>query len=188
MYSHLEGDVSIGEIWWFWRGGQDDFLSKALSAMFAAGLSADNPVSGRRFVLDGEGRQIPWNNEDVQQRWMAGNVVVLQLWVSQDADVLLTAERPQNLLTVDLGGMTLAEARRTLFATLDAALKCAETLAVVADRELPERGDDLVAWKNQASPAQPPFEPDLVMRAHGGGHFTLDVRPGSWLAGDHDSV
>jgi hypothetical protein len=139
--------------------------------------------------LDGEGRQIPWVDEEVQRRWIAGDVVVLQLWVSQDADVLVTAQRLQNLLTVDLEGMTLAEARRTVLAALGAALSCAETSAVLADGELPDRGDDVVAWMNEASPdVRPPFDPALLMMARGGGHYTLDVRPGSWLAWDHDDA
>lgn len=175
--------MSYGEIWWFRRGGGATAFDDALVALHEAGMTVQNPVSGSAYVLDDEGSQVQWDKDEVRLRWLAGNAVTAQLWINSEVDVLVTAEHPQGLMTFDLDGMTMAEARRTVFAVANAAMSQPGTVAVVVDRELPDRGDDLLAAYGERSvQASLSFVPDLLLSSMGDWRFAVDVRPGSWLA------
>jgi len=51
------------------------------------------------------------------------------------------------------------------------------------DRELPDRGDELVAsFGARSANARLSFLPELLLSAKEGGSYTIDVRSGSWLA------
>jgi hypothetical protein len=181
--SFLRGDVSYGEAWWFCRDDGEASLDEALTALRDAGLIAGNPATGIPEIIDDDGRQAPWDGAEVRRRWMGGETVTLQFWVNRETDVLVELMRPHRLLTFDLDGMTAAEARRAVFAVLNAALSLPATQAVVVDRNLPDCGDDLlVATTGGSSFVGLSFTADLLLSVQGDGHHRLDIREGSWLS------
>lgn len=175
--------MSLGEVWWFWGDHGDDLLTGPVNALVAAGLVMENPGSGQRFVLDGQGCQVPWLDEDVIRRWREGEVVVLQLWLNRTTDVLVTVDRSNGLITLDLDGTTPEEARLVVFAALNAAIACSGSRFVVADTQLPDRGEDLVAWVGENTrDGDPIFEPDLMMSSAVDGKYAVTIKPESWLS------
>jgi hypothetical protein len=175
--------VSYGEIWWFFRDSGETSLDEAVTALGGAGLVAGNPATGIPQVIDDDGRQVPWDGAEVRRRWLGGETVTAQFWLNRDTDVLVELVRPDQLLTFDLDGMTTAEARLTVFAVLNAALSLAGTQAVVVDRSLPDRGDELrTAMSGRLSSAGLPFTPDLLASLEGDGRYVVDIRAGSWLS------
>lgn len=175
--------MGYGEVWWFLRDEGVESLDEAVTALRAAGLVAGNPATGVPQILDTDGQQIKWIESEVQKRWAAGETVTAQLWVNPETDVLVELMRPSQLFTFDLDGMTTAEARITVFAVINAALSLPGTQAVIVDRHLPDRGDEVLeAMAAGSVGAGIHFAPDLMVSVTATGHYTIDVRTSSWLA------
>jgi hypothetical protein len=114
---------------------------------------------------------------------MGGETVTVQFWLNQDTDVLVELARPRGLMAFDLDGTTTVEARSAVFSVLNAALSLSTTLAVVADSDLADYGDDvLVTAKRGALKGGLSFTPALLATADGGGRYTVEISPESWLA------
>lgn len=181
--------MSYGEAWWFFRDSGEASLDEAVTALTDAGLVMGNPATGVPQVIDDDGRQVPWDGAEVKRRWIGGETVTVQFWVNRETDVLVELIRPHQVLTCDLDGMTTAEARLAVFAVLNAALSLAGTQAVVVDGNLPDCGADLrVAMAGEPSTVELPFTPDLLVLVEGDGHYSVDVRAGSWLSGPAATV
>jgi hypothetical protein len=172
-----------GEAWWFLRDDSVAVLDEVIVALRDAGLVAGNPATGVPEMIDGDGRQVPWESVDVKRRWTEGETVTVQLWINREVDVLVELTRPQQLFTFDLDGMTTAEARFTSFAVLNAAFSFAATEAVIIDRDLPDNGDAVLVARAEGSlKATLAATPDLLALAEGVGRYRVNVREGSWLS------
>ncbi|BCJ52804.1 hypothetical protein Asp14428_42790 [Actinoplanes sp. NBRC 14428] len=170
--------MGYGEVWWFFRDEGIESLDSAVAALRDAGLVAGNPATGTPQIIDDNGVQVPWDAAEVGRRWFAGELITAQLWLNPETDVLVEFVRPARLLTFDLDGMTTAEARFTVFAVLNAALSLAGTQAVVTDKNLPDRGEELL----EAPYAALRFKPDLLVSVAAEGRYAVEVGSNSWLS------
>lgn len=177
-----EVSVSIGEIWWYGDGDDVANLSLKLDGLSNAGLRVENPGTGERYYLDEGGKQALWNFEVFSREWLNGQSVTAQYWISSEADVLVSAERDRGLIIVDLDGLSYVEARRTVFAVVDAASTITGTRAVVVERNLPDSGDFWNSFVDEGRESAVLPEVDLLMTAEeSGGSYSLTIGSSSWL-------
>ncbi|WP_157441518.1 hypothetical protein [Actinoplanes awajinensis] len=172
--------MSLGEIWWIFDDLGRNSLKLALTALTENGLLAENSL-GERWYLNEEGERSAWNESLIFERWNSGEPVAMQFWLSSDTDVMVVAVRNSGLVTLDLDGHSLAEARRTSQIALGAALAVNDTRGMVIDHRLDDYGDEFIGL---VSTGRMPtnFEPALFMfRSPGQRSFNVTIGQESWL-------
>jgi hypothetical protein len=169
--------MSLGEVWWFFEGRPP--MKLVLEALGSRGLDLRHPESGDYFLLEASGDRRRIDPSHLADGLSLDSQTAIQLWVNSSTDVLVALAHSS--ISLDLDGLTWAEAERVAFAVVSASLAVEGGRAVVVDRELPDQGESWVGYFNIGGGL--PYTPDLLMTSPRSGSDlrNLLIRTDSWL-------
>jgi hypothetical protein len=179
--------MGLGKIWWLWDGHGPGSLRRALDSLIEGGLQAENKsllaeegFGGPFYYFDEKGRQ-PWDERIVMDRWESEQATAFIHYLSDDAELRITASPGYRAIIADLDGLYLHEARRAAQIFINVALSVEGTRGLVIDPDIEEYGEEFNEIITRGE-TEYPYDPTVLMApAPDGRSFTVTVSRDSWF-------
>jgi hypothetical protein len=172
--------MGLGEVWWFLDGVPAAGAAAVLELLDGYGLRYRHPGDESVYVLDEVGHRRESSVAFVASEWAARRKLTMQLWLDADIDVVTSIQEEGTLVAFGLDGLTRHEAERTVAGLVLSACVIEETRALVADRDLPDIGEELLT-RLASTPMSIPGELDLFLGEARGDARSVRLGRTSWL-------